>query len=49
MSYVDEVIEAVVKKNPRRTGISSGRKRSPGIFKTGCRSKRRKISVKKHC
>ena len=38
MSYVDEVIELVVKKKSRRTGISSGGERGSGFFKTRCRS-----------
>ena len=41
MSYVDEVIELVERKS-RRTGISSGSKRSFRVFKTGGRGNEEK-------
>ena len=36
MSYVDEVIEAVVKKNPGEAEFHQAVKRSSGFFKTSC-------------
>ena len=35
MSYVDEILERVVAKNPAEPEFQSGSERSTGIFKTG--------------
>ena len=47
MSYVDEVIDLVVKKNPAEPGIPSGSKRGTGVSSCCDWKQMKKNSVKK--
>lgn len=47
MSYVDEVLEKVVAKNPAEPEFHPGSKRSIGIIESGNRSKRGEIQKRR--